>query len=401
MQKESFAQNAPFLARPVIQKGFEIAAIAGGEGRLVGGVVRDLLLGRPLGDFDMAVSVPIADFAKTAEAAGCQIIETGLAHGSVTLYYDGAALEVTQTRADIATDGRHATIGFTPSFEEDARRRDFTINALYLCADGTLFDPLGGRDDLTERHLRFIGAAEARIQEDYLRILRFLRFASQLEGFAVNADNLSVLSDHFDGLSQLSGERVLGELRKLFGGINWPDVMQMMHQIGLDQALFGDGFLPLLPRYHKLTSWQAVAASCLTPRTAEVFLQLPHSRKDSAMIKHLLTPIAPADFEALSSDDWREVVHFGGANFSQRCLIQARHHRVEINDARLTDIENFTPPPCPVTGHDLQQAGIAPGPELGRLLHEAERLYVRSDYQLDSAQIVAKILAPKREESPS
>lgn len=375
--------------------------MAGGEGRLVGGVVRDLLLGRPLGDFDMAVSVPIADFAKTAVAAGYQIIETGLTHGSVTLYHDGAALEVTQTRADIVTDGRHATIGFTPSFEEDARRRDFTVNALYMGADGTIYDPLGGRDDLASRHLRFIGAAEARIREDYLRILRFLRFASQLDGFTADVQNLSVLSDHFDGLSQLSGERVLGELRKLFAGVNWPDVMQIMKQIGLDHALFGDRFLPLLPRYQKLTSWQAAAASCLTPRTAEVFLELPHSRKDSAMIKRLLTPIAPADFEALPSDDWREVVHFGGDNFPQRCLIQARHHRVEISDVRLIEIENFTPPPCPVTGLDLQQAGIAPGPELGRLLHEAERLYVRSDYQLDSAQIVAKLLAPKREESPS
>ena len=392
MQKESSAQNAPFLTKPVIQKGFEIAAIAGGEGRLVGGVVRDLLLGRPLGDFDMAVSVPIADFAKTALAAGCQIIETGLAHGSVTLCYDGAALEVTQTRADVATDGRHATIGFTPSFEEDARRRDFTINALYMGADGTIYDPLGGRDDLASRHLRFIGAAEARIREDYLRILRFLRFASQLDGFTADAQNLSVISDHFDGLSQLSGERVLGELCKLFDGINWPDVKQIMQQIGLDQALFGDRFLPLLPRYQKLTSWQAAAASCLTPSTAEVFLQLPHSRKDSAMIKRLLTPIVPADFEALSSDDWREVVHFGGDNFPQRCLIQARHHRVEISDARLTEIENFTPPPCPVTGHDLIKAGVPACKSLGGYIDRAIRYFAARHFTANKDEILRYLL---------
>lgn len=400
MQQENLAQTAPFLTKPVIQKGFEIAAIAGGEGRLVGGVVRDLLLGRALGDFDMAVSVPIADFAAAARAQGYQIIETGLAHGSVTLYHGGDALEVTQTRADIKTDGRHATIGFTPSFEEDAKRRDFTINALYLSADGILHDPLGGRADLAARKVRFIGAAKARIKEDYLRILRFFRFASQLDGFAVDRQNLLVISAHFDGLSQLSGERVLTELRKLFEGANWPDVMQMMRQTGLDEALFGEGFLPLLSRHHRLKGWQAAAASCLTPRAGEAILKLPLSRKDSAMIKRLLRPVDQADFEALQSDDWREVVHFGGDDFPQRCLIQSRHHQVEITEARLAEIENFTPPPCPVTGHDLQQAGIAPGPELGRLLHEAEKLYVRSDYQLDSAQIIAKLLAFKSEESP-
>ena len=391
MRKEILAENAPFLTKPVIQKGFEIAAMAGGEGRLVGGVVRDHLLGRALGDFDMAVTVPIADFANSAQAAGYQIIETGLAHGSVTLYHDGEALEVTQTRADIKTDGRHATIGFTPSFDEDARRRDFTINALYLAADGTLYDPLGARGDLAARHLRFIGAAEARIREDYLRILRFFRFASQLDGFTADAQDLSAVSAHFGGLSQLSGERVLYELRKIFGGANWPDVMQMMRQTGLDEALCGDKFSPLLARYQKLENWQAAAASCLTQSTAEVFLKLPHSRKDRAMIKGFLTPLTKADFEALQSDHWREVVHFGGNDFSQRCLIQARHHRGEISEARLEEITNFTPPPCPVTGHDLQQAGVAPGPELGKLLHEAERLYVRSDYQLDKAQIIAKL----------
>ena len=395
MRIELLAQDVPFLTKPVIQKGFEIAAMAGGEGRLVGGVVRDMLLGRALGDFDMAVTVPIADFAKSAEAAGYQIIETGLAHGSVTLYHEGEALEVTQTRSDIKTDGRHATIGFTPSFEEDAKRRDFTINALYLGADGTLYDPLGGREDLSARHLRFIGAAGARIIEDYLRILRFFRFAAQLDGFTPDAEDLQVISAHFDGLSQLSGERVLSELQKLFGGANWSDVMQMMRQTGLDEALFGDRFLPLLADYYRLTGWQAAAASCLTQSTAEVFLRLPHSRKDRAMIKRLLTPLKTADFEALQSDDWRWVAHFGGDDFAIRCRIQSRHHQGDIPEGRLAEIENFTPPPCPVTGHDLQQAGIAPGPELGRLLHEAERLYVRSDYQLDSAQIMTRLLVSK------
>ena len=386
-------ENAPFLQDDIVQKGFAIAKMAGGEGRLVGGIVRDYLLGRPLGDLDMAVNVPITEFAATAQKEGLRIIETGLSHGSVTLHYQGANLEVTQTRADLKTDGRHALIGFTPCFTEDAKRRDFTINALYLDEAGRLHDPLDGQADISAKQLRFIGDASQRITEDYLRILRFLRFGAQLDGFSCDAGQLEQISSHLAGLKSVSGERIITELQKLFAGAQWHKMVPFFQETGLDEALFGTAFLPLSAHYQRLISWQSRLASCLDEAGIDKALALPFSRADGAMIRYLMTGLSAQEFTMLKSAQWREVAHFGGVDFYHRLLVQLRHHASDLPDARLDEMRHFVPPPCPVTGHDLQQAGIARGPEIGAMLRAAERLYVQSDYQLDAKQILRQILA--------
>lgn len=383
--------EAQSLIIPAVRQACDVARAAGGEGRLVGGIVRDWLLGRDLGDYDMAVTVPIADFMAQARAQNITIIETGLAHGSVTLRYDGINVEVTQTRADIETDGRHATIGFTPSFEEDAKRRDFTINAIYLDEDGTVHDPLDGMADLKAGHISFIGDAALRITEDYLRILRFIRFGATLEGFVLDAQDLTALAPHFGGLSDLSGERIIHELQKLFGGANWPYAVSAMQDIGLDKALFGDAFYPPHRLYEMFDGWQVVAASCLTPLAGDAMHNLPFSRSDKAIITALLAPLTDAEMLALQGDHWHEVAHYGGAHFYQRCLVQSRHHTVSLAQNRLQEIENFTPPPCPVTGHDLQEAGIPAGPLLGALLRTAEAHFVKASYRSDKAELLAKL----------
>ena len=382
---------AQSLITPAVRQAFDVARAAGGEGRLVGGIVRDWLLGRALGDTDMAVTVPIADFMAQARAQNITIIETGLAHGSVTLRHDGINVEVTQTRADIETDGRHATIGFTPSFEEDAKRRDFTINAIYLDEDGIIHDPLDGMADLKAGRISFIGDAALRIAEDYLRILRFIRFGATLEGFVLDAQDMTALAPHFGGLADLSGERIIHELQKLFGGANWPYAVSAMHDSGLDKALFGDAFYPLHHFYEMFDSWQVVAASCLTPLAGDAINNLPFSRADKAMITALLAPLTEAEMLALQGDHWHEVAHFGGAYFYQRCLVQSRHHDISLAQNRLNEINNFTPPPCPVTGHDLQEAGVPAGPDLGALLRTAEAHFVKASYQSDKADLLAKL----------
>ena len=374
-------QNAPFLQQDVVQKGF------------VGGIVRDCLLGRPLGDLDMAVNVPISEFAAMAQQDGLRIIETGLLHGSVTLHYRGVNLEVTQTRADLETDGRHARIGFTPHFTEDAKRRDFTINALYCDAAGRLHDPLGGQDDIAAKQIRFIGDAAGRIAEDYLRILRFLRFGAQLEGFECDSAQLAQMGQHLAGLESVSAERIVSELQKLFAGSQWQKIVPAIQQIGLDISLFDREFLPPLPHFHYLESWQSRFASCLDEKALNRALALPFSRSDNAMIRQVTTPLSDEHFEMLQGARWREVVHFGGADFYHRCLVQMRYHGPELPKDRLDEMRHFVPPPCPVSGHDLQQAGIAKGPEIGAMLRAAELLYVQSDYQLDGSQILKQILA--------
>ena len=150
----------------------------GEETRLVGGAVRDLALGLPLGDFDLATTAPPEVTMKRARAAGFKVAPTGLKHGTVTVIVDGLPIETTTLREDIETDGRHAKVRFGRDFAQDARRRDFTINALSLDRDGFVHDYTGGLADLGARRVRFIGDARSRIREDFLRSLRFFRFSA-------------------------------------------------------------------------------------------------------------------------------------------------------------------------------------------------------------------------------
>ena len=162
-----------------VQRVLALLAEGGFEGRVVGGAVRNALLGAPVKDVDIATTALPEDVIRLAEAAGLGAVPTGVAHGTVTVIADRQPIEVTTLRRDVETFGRQARVVFTTDWREDAERRDFTINALYCDATGTVHDPLGGYDDLKARRVRFIGEARERIREDYLRILRFFRFTAE------------------------------------------------------------------------------------------------------------------------------------------------------------------------------------------------------------------------------
>ena len=181
----------------------------------VGGCVRNALLGAPVTDVDIATSARPDRVMALAEGAALRAVPTGLAHGTVTVVAGGQGFEVTTLRRDVATDGRHARIAFSDRVADDAARRDFTMNALYARADGTVLDPLGGLDDLRARRVRFVGDPDNRIAEDYLRILRFFRFHAQYGANGPDAEGLAACAAGADGLARLSAERVTAELRKL------------------------------------------------------------------------------------------------------------------------------------------------------------------------------------------
>ncbi len=187
----------------------------GEEARLVGGAVRDLLLGEPPGDLDLATTATPQTVIARARAAGVAYAPTGIAHGTVTLISHGATVEVTTLREDIETDGRHAKVRFGRDFREDAQRRDFTINALMLDAEGRVHDYCRGLDDLAERRVRFIGDARQRIREDYLRILRFFRFSARFGDGSLEPAGFAAAIALREGLLGLSRERVRAELMKL------------------------------------------------------------------------------------------------------------------------------------------------------------------------------------------
>ena len=207
----------PFLKRPVAARVMAAFAAADIEARFVGGCVRDALLGLVTGRTDLDVATPaLPDRAtKILEASGLKVKPTGIAFGTVTAILDGDPVEVTTLRRDLATDGRHATVSFGTSWEEDAQRRDFTINALSVGADGVLHDTTGGLADLEAGVVRFIGNPGARIREDYLRILRFFRFHARFGRGEADPEALGAIAALKSGLSQLSAERVWAELGKL------------------------------------------------------------------------------------------------------------------------------------------------------------------------------------------
>jgi len=226
---------------------------AGYQAFFVGGCVRNALMGVPVDDIDMATDAAPDAVMRLAEAAGLKPLPTGIDHGTVTVVSDGKPHEVTTFREDVDTFGRHAEVAFGSDLAADARRRDFTMNALYADPDGTVIDPLGGIDDLRARRVRFIGDAEARIREDYLRILRFFRFYARYGDphAGLDRDALAACAAGVDGLGQLSRERVGSEMRKLLAAPNPAPAVAAMQSAGvLTRVLPGADAGALAPLVH-------------------------------------------------------------------------------------------------------------------------------------------------------
>lgn len=205
----------------------------------VGGCVRNALLGAPVSDIDISTDAHPERVMKLARAAGIKAVPTGIEHGTVTLVQGGEPFEVTTFRRDVETDGRRAVVAFADTIEEDAARRDFTMNAIYARPDGTVIDPLGGLPDLHSRRVRFIGTATHRIREDFLRSLRFFRFHAWYgdaeAGF--DADALAAIADNLEGLERLSRERVGAEMLKLLGAPDPAPSVAAMRTSGVLQAV--------------------------------------------------------------------------------------------------------------------------------------------------------------------
>lgn len=217
-------------------KTLDLIEQGGHSARLAGGCVRDRLLGVQPMDFDIATSAEPELVLGLCKARGLRAIPTGIGHGTVTVLLPSGPIEVTTLRIDVATDGRRAQVRFGTSFEEDAARRDFTINAMFEDKDGRIYDWHGGHADLRARKLVFVGDASSRIREDYLRILRLFRFMSQLR-FSVDPITLDAVRTNLGGLAQVSQERITSELLKTLAGGDVVPALTAMHQTGVLAAI--------------------------------------------------------------------------------------------------------------------------------------------------------------------
>ena len=225
-------------AHPGLQQ--VLTALAPHPALIVGGAVRNALLGEPVEDIDIATALRPERVMELAAAAGLKVVPTGIEHGTVTVVAEGEGFEVTTFRRDVETDGRRAVVEFSDRLEEDAARRDFTINALYAGADGAVIDPVGGLDDLAARRLRFVGDPAQRIAEDYLRILRFFRFHARYGRGAPDDAALAASAAGAEGLARISRERIGAEMRKLLSAPDPVEAVRLMQRTGvLAQVLPG------------------------------------------------------------------------------------------------------------------------------------------------------------------
>ncbi|MEZ5825028.1 MAG: CCA tRNA nucleotidyltransferase [Geminicoccaceae bacterium] len=390
-------RNAPWLAMPEAVRLFERLREAGGEARFVGGCVRDALLERPVKAADLDIVTSLLPDAVMAAAR--RSVPTGLAHGTVTVFEGDVRFEVTTLRRDIACDGRHAEVAFTTDFSADAARRDFTVNAMSCDIDGGLYDYFGGIGDLDAGRLRFVGDPARRIEEDYLRILRFFRFFAGLAREPADPAILDAVRNHLAGLDRLSGERVAGEMRKLLSGASPSAVVSMMNDCGVTARLFGEPFgLGPLRHFEELreeASWLVRLAllvrGVLDAQKIAVRLCLSSADRDD-LVFACTDPLPPlragADAE-LRAFAWRS----GARRAQMMVLVGAafeKHDRATL-DRALNVLRAFPHRPMPLGGKDLAEIGIEPGPSMGLLLKKLEQRWIESDFSLSRDDLLSVV----------
>ncbi len=343
------------------------------EARLVGGVVRDLIAGHTMSDIDLATPEPPLTVMRRLADAGIRTIATGLAHGTVTALPRGSPIEITTLRRDQETDGRHAVVAWTADWREDAQRRDFTINAMSLARDRTLFDYFGGADDLAAGRVRFVGEAALRIAEDALRILRFFRFEARFGCGAPDAAATAAIEDAVPALDRLSAERVWSELRRILVGPGPARTIELMRGLGvLDRLLPGGttsaALARLLPAGLPADPVLRLA-SLLDGPAAPVAQALRLSGAEAVRLETLGRPPVPvpemddAELRRLLADEAVEVLD--GRAWLAEAAGGGDTPRWAALRRRLADMPA---PVFPLAGRDVLACGVPAGPEVGRLL---------------------------------
>ncbi|WP_296744947.1 CCA tRNA nucleotidyltransferase [Mesorhizobium sp.] len=410
----SLSGRADWLGEEHLQRLLAALTEGGEEARVAGGAVRNTLLGQPVADIDIAATTLPQETIRRAEAAGFKTAPTGIEHGTITVVAGGKPYEVTTLRADVETDGRRAKVIFGRDWKADAERRDFTINALYAEADGTVVDLVGGIADIGARRLRFIGEADARIREDYLRILRFFRFFAWYGEGRPDAEGLKACARLKDGLGQLSAERVWSELRKLFSASDPSRALLWMRQAGVLSAVlpesekWGIDAIHGLVRAEKDLGWAVdpmlrleavVPPDAARMKTLAERLRFSNEEADRLRLWALTTAPEPRTTET----ELAKKVYFsdrgGYLDRLRLALAGARTRAVEDNQAMMeaggfSRLLNFVlrweKPVFPIKGADLTELGASPGPKLGATLRNLEKEWVESGFTADRGALLKR-----------
>ncbi|MDS9466617.1 CCA tRNA nucleotidyltransferase [Paracoccus sp. MBLB3053] len=369
--------DAPFLHDPALGRVLSALTGAGHQALVVGGAVRNALLGQPTSDVDIATSARPDETRRLCEAAGLRAVPTGIEHGTITVVVDGTGFEVTTFRRDVETDGRRAIVAYSDRIDEDAHRRDFTMNALYADASGLVLDPVGGLPDLAARRLRFVGAPRERIREDFLRILRFYRFHAWYGAKgAADAEALGACAELAGGLDGISRERIGAETRKLLSAPDPTEAVTLMRDAGvLAHILHGadPGHLAALVAVEQAigapADWQRrLALLGATDPDCALRLSRDEARFHERLTASLALPLPEAAYR------------FGAQIARSAALISMARGatpRAEWED----DIAQAASARLPIAAGDLMPE--LAGPELGEALRRADAAFLASGFKLD------------------
>jgi poly(A) polymerase len=402
-QRHDLLKDAGWLLEGVLARLLSVLGRDGEEARVVGGAVRNALLGEPIGDIDLATTAVPEEVVRRASAAGFKPVPTGIAHGTVTVVIDGRPFEVTTLREDVETFGRHASVRFGRDWRKDAERRDFTINALSATADGMVHDYVGGLADLRAQRVRFIGAARKRIVEDFLRILRFFRFHAAYGKGPPDADGLAACIAERAGLDQLSRERVRMELFKLLLARRATPALAAMVESGLLAPLLGG--VPDLASFENMVKVEVAAAMQADPvqRLGALGTRIPEDA-ERLWQRLRLANVEHERLRSMSDAWWRISPHdnkgartllyrLGPERFIDRALIAWARSPAPAHDpawrALVALPERWAVPLFPLKAADFVRRGVAPGPALGAALHEAEEAWVAADFPTDEKALMA------------
>lgn len=415
MNGEPGVAGQSWFSDPALARIFALFNRDGEEIRVVGGAVRNALMGLAVTDIDLATTWPPEQVAERAQAAGLKAIPTGIDHGTVTLVIDGQGFEITTLRQDAETDGRHATVRFGRDWQVDAERRDFTINALYADQQGAIVDLVGGLADIEARLVRFIGDADARIAEDHLRVLRYFRFYAHYGHGRPDPEALKACARAREKLATLSAERVWKELKTLLAARDPGRALLWMRQTGVLTAVLPETEKWGIDAIAGLVATEEALGWAVDPMLRLMAIIPPDPERVQGLAQRLKLSRAEAtrlaDWAAAPNADPamaitaldRLMYRQGRDPISDRirlALVTARG-KAESDPAalaqsaalnrQLTHAEKWRRPEFAVTGADLIARGHQPGPEMGSMLAALEARWIDSNFTLGKDALLAKI----------
>jgi poly(A) polymerase len=376
----------------------------GEEARAIGGAVRDALLGKEPHEIDVATTARPAEVIRRAEAAGFKAVPTGIDHGTVTIVIDGRPFEVTTLREDVETFGRKANVRFGRDWRSDAERRDFTINAFSVSADGTVHDYVGGLADLASRRVRFIGKAATRIAEDYLRILRFFRFHAAYGEGPPHPAGLHAAIVAREGLERLSRERIRMELMKLLVAPRAVPTLAVMAEVGVLGRVLGG--VPLLASMSNLVKLETALELTTDPVRRLGALGVQVVEDAERLVQRLrLSNAEHARLTAMADGWWRiapAMVEQGGrallyrlgpARFTDRVLLAWARSAAGTADSAWHELatlpQRWTAPTFPLKAAHFVKRGVPKGPRLGAALRAAEEAWIAAGFPRDAGALGA------------